>query len=142
MHDTMSADSSRNILNFSVHYSITRIVPLVHLERGYVLLAASASARRRVFLVPPSNATKGQIPLSLRAELLLPLLGDWKILPRFAFVLITAQSSRSSSSFRLRQPTLSRLGPIGERKWDVAEAATRLEGRSPRSIVDRSQPLG
>jgi hypothetical protein len=31
--------------------------------------------------VPPPNATKGQIPLSLRAELLLPLLGDWKSLP-------------------------------------------------------------
>ena len=81
MHDTMSADPSRNSLNFSVHYSLTRVVPLVNLERGYVLLAASASARGRVFLVPPSNATKGQIPLSLKAELLLPLLGDRKILP-------------------------------------------------------------
>src|SRR5258707_2633977 len=112
------------------------------MERGYALLVASASARGRVFLVPPSNATKGQIPLSLRAELLLPLLGDWKILPRFAFVLITAQSSRSSSSFQLTQPRLSRLGPIGERKSDVAEAATRLQGRWPRPIVGRSQPLG
>jgi hypothetical protein len=81
MHDAIPADPSRNMLNFSVHYSMTRIVPLFDLEKGYVLLAASASARGRVFLVPPSNATKGQIPLSLRAELILPLLGDWKILP-------------------------------------------------------------
>ena len=41
------------------------------------------------------------------------------------FFVVTAQSSRSSRSFRLTQPRLSRLGPIGERKWDVAEAATR-----------------
>src|SRR5260221_13222417 len=102
------------------------------MERGYALLAASASARGRVFLVPPSNATKGQLPLSLRAELLLPLLGDSKILPRFAFVLITAQSSRSSSSFQLTHPRLSRRGRLGERQSDSAEAPRRWEGRSPR----------
>ena len=44
-----------------------------------MLLIAAASARKLGFLVPPSDATKGQIPLSLRGEFLLPPLGDGKI---------------------------------------------------------------
>ena len=42
-------------------------------------LSSSASARELGFLVPPSNATEGQILLSPRGEFLLPRLGDWKI---------------------------------------------------------------
>jgi hypothetical protein len=49
------------------------------MAQDYVLLTASASARELGFLVPPSDATKGRIPLSPRGEFLLPPLGDWKI---------------------------------------------------------------
>src|ERR1700731_4350866 len=51
------------------------------MAQDYVLLTASASARELGFLVPPSDATKGRIPLSPRGEFLLPPLGDWKISP-------------------------------------------------------------
>jgi hypothetical protein len=51
------------------------------MAQDYVLLTASASVRVLGFLVPPSDATKGQIPLSPRGEFLLPHLGDWKISP-------------------------------------------------------------
>ena len=49
------------------------------MAQAYVQLTASASARELGFLVPPSDATKGCIPLSLRGGFLLPPLGDWKI---------------------------------------------------------------
>jgi Alcohol dehydrogenase GroES-like domain len=42
-------------------------------------LSSSASARELGFLVPPSNATEGQIWLSPRGKFLLPPLRDWKI---------------------------------------------------------------
>ena len=48
--------------------------------RTYVLLTVSASARELGFQVSPSDATKGLIPLSPRAEFLFPRLGHWKIL--------------------------------------------------------------
>ena len=49
------------------------------MAQDYVLLTASASVRELGFVVPPSDATKGQIPLSPRGGFLLPHLGDWKI---------------------------------------------------------------
>ena len=45
---------------------------VVVMAQDYVLLTASASARELGFLVPPSDATKGRIPLSPRGEFFLP----------------------------------------------------------------------
>jgi hypothetical protein len=60
-----------------------------------------ASARALDFLVPPSDATQGQMPLSLRAELVLPRLGDWKM-PAFCWIGGVCQGGTHRSRSPLR----------------------------------------
>src|SRR5258708_27489376 len=66
----------RAILPSSFFCTVDSTVFVVIMCESYLLPKASASARELVFLVPPSDATKGRIPLSLRGEFLLPPLGQ------------------------------------------------------------------
>jgi hypothetical protein len=72
------------------------------MAQDYVLLTASASARELGFLVPPSDATKGRIPLSPRGEFLLPPLGDWRKLPAYinAVNAVIAENANNGMSER------------------------------------------
>src|SRR5580704_11631364 len=74
------------------------------MAQDYVLLTASASARELGFPVPPSDATKGRIPLSPRGVFLLPPLEDWKIFLPLLRLCWTAKNigplCRSCSVFR------------------------------------------
>ena len=79
------------------------------MAKDYVLLTVSASARERGFLVPPSDATKGRIPLSPRGEFLLPPLGDWKISPP----LLRQELRRGLTLNRYMEPDAADITPAG-----------------------------
>ena len=79
------------------------------MAQDYVLLTASASARELGFLVPPSDATKGRIPLSPRGEFLLPPLGDWKISPP----LLRQELWRGLTLNRYMEPDAADINPTG-----------------------------
>jgi hypothetical protein len=74
-----------------------------------VLLTASASARELGFLVPPSDATKGRIPLPPRGEFLLPPLGDWKI----SRPLLRQELRRGLTLSRYIDPDAADITPAG-----------------------------
>ena len=79
------------------------------MAQDYVLLTASASVRELGFVVPPSDATKGQIPLSPRGEFLLPHLGDWKISPP----LLCQELRRGLTLNRYMEPDAADITPAG-----------------------------
>jgi hypothetical protein len=79
------------------------------MAQDYVLLTASASARELGFLVPPSDATKGRIPLSPRGEFLLPPLGDWKI----SLPLLRQELRRGLTLNRYMEPDAADITPAG-----------------------------
>jgi Polyketide cyclase / dehydrase and lipid transport len=79
------------------------------MAKHYVLLTVSASARERGFLVPPSDATQGRIPLSPRGEFLLPPLGDWKISPP----LLRQELRRGLTLNRYMEPDAADITPAG-----------------------------
>ena len=83
--------------------------PVVVVAQDYVLLTASASARELGFLVPPSDATKGRIPLSLSGEFLLPPWGDWKISPP----LLRQELRRGLTLDRYMEPDAADITPAG-----------------------------
>src|SRR5260370_25657938 len=77
------------------------------MAQHYVLLTPSASARELGFLVPPSDATKGRIPLSPRGEFFLPPLGDWKISPP----LLCQELRRGLTLNRYKEPDAADITP-------------------------------
>src|SRR6202047_2868592 len=79
------------------------------MAQDYVLLTVSASARERGFLVPPSDATKGRIPLAPRGQFLLPPLGDWKISPP----LLRQELRRGLALSRYMEPDAADMTPAG-----------------------------
>jgi Polyketide cyclase / dehydrase and lipid transport len=79
------------------------------MAQDYVLLTASASARELGFLVPPSDAPKGRIPLPPRGEFLLPPLGDWKISPP----LLRQELRRGLTLSRYMEPDAADFTPAG-----------------------------
>jgi hypothetical protein len=88
-----------------------------------VLLIASASARELGFLVPPSDATKGRIPLSPRGQFLLPPLGDWKISPP----LLCQELKRGLTLSHYMDPDADDITPAGRqpnRSKKEAESAS------------------
>jgi Polyketide cyclase / dehydrase and lipid transport len=92
------------------------------MAQDYVLLTASASARELGFPVPPSDATKGRIPLSPRGEFLLPPLGDWKI----SLPLLRQELRRGLTLNRYMEPDAADITPAGRqpnRSKNEAESA-------------------
>src|ERR1700731_3350656 len=79
------------------------------MAQDYVLLTASASARERGFLVPPSDATKGGIPFSPRGEFLPPPLGDWKTPPPP----LRQELTRGLTLNRYMEPDAADITPTG-----------------------------
>jgi hypothetical protein len=92
------------------------------MAQDYVLLTASASARELGFPVPPSDATKGRIPLSPRGEFLLPPLEDWKI----SLPLLRQELRRGLTLNRYMEPDAADITPAGRqpnRSKNEAESA-------------------
>src|ERR1700726_2781080 len=79
------------------------------MAQDYLLLTASASARELGFQCPPSDATKGRIPLPPRGEFLLPPLGDWKISPP----LLRQELRRGLTLSRYMDPDAADITPAG-----------------------------
>jgi Polyketide cyclase / dehydrase and lipid transport len=105
----------------------------------YVLLTASASARELGFLVPPSDATKGRIPLPPRGEFLLPPLGDWKISPP----LLRQELRRGLTLSRYMDPDAADITPAGRqpnRSKKEAESAP-LDAQSQIDSIVLNAPV-
>src|SRR6267378_1301036 len=107
------------------------------MAEDYVLLTVSASARERGFLVPPSDATKGRIPLSPRGEFLLPPLGDWKISPP----LLRQELRRGLTLNRYMEPDAADITPAGRQPNRSKKEAESLDVQSEIDSIVLNAPV-
>jgi hypothetical protein len=107
------------------------------MAQDYVLLTASASARELGFLVPPSDATKGRIPLSPRGEFLLPPLGDWKI----SLPLLRQELRRGLTLNRYMEPDAADITPAGRQPNRSKKEAESLDVQSEIDSIVLNAPV-